>query len=239
MNNQINNSFENAAAKLIWILLAVDAVLIVLHILFGWSVINLDEEGNLAAWYSSVKLLMLSVLCLRAHTREKTLRPSGRTAALWLLTGLIFLGLSADETASMHERLARFIMQESSVGLDISEGMLGGDAGKDSFAWVILLSPFIVAVTVFFAGFFHNRLKTCPAAWRCAAAGLLFFLLAIGMEATIYFFPSFSDWSSAHTDWYRFFIGFEEAGELFGATLFILAFSIYGRSILALPEKFQ
>ena len=214
--------------KRAWLaLLALDLVFIVLHVVFGWSVINLDEEGNLTAWYSSAKLLGLCALCLWIWRTEAA--QSRRGAVLWLLVGLLFLALSADETASLHERLSRTIMTESTAGLDLRETLLGGDQAKDSYAWVILLSPFIVAVALFLAVFFYKRLARHRPSLLAAMAGLGLFVLAVLLEATIYFTPSLSEWGSADVMRYRLFLAIEESGELFGSTLFVLAFYLYRR----------
>lgn len=210
-------------------LLAVDVVLILLHVLFGWSVINLDEEGTIAAWYSSVKLLSLALLTGFIWRAERD-GPDARLrrfAFLWLAVGAIFLALSVDETASLHERVARYVMKESSVGLDIRETVLGGDATKDSFAWVLILSPFILGTIVFFLTFFYRRLYMARTGYVAALAGLSLFVLAVALEGTIYLTPSMKEWSSAELLRYRFFVGIEEGSEMLGSTLFLLGFLRY------------
>jgi hypothetical protein len=211
------------------LILLVDLLLLVLHLTGGWSVINLDEEGNLSAWYSSTKLLSLAVLCgiIWATERNQQAAQRRKLTFLWLVVALIFLGLSMDETASLHERLARTVMEESDVGLDIRETVLDGDATKDSFAWVLLLSPFIVATIIFFVSFFYTRLFRSGTGFVLAMCALALFTLAVALEATIYFLPSFSEWTAVELEKYKRFIGFEEAGELLGSTLFLLAFYRY------------
>jgi hypothetical protein len=98
---------------------------------------------------------------------------------------------------------------------------------KNSFAWVILLSPFILAVAVFFAVFFYKRLSRNRKCLVPAMVALGLFLLAVALESTIYFLPSFSDWSTGELFKYRLFLAFEESGELFGSTLFLLSFYRY------------
>jgi len=211
------------------VLLVVDVVLIVLHVGFGWSLINLDEEGNLATWYSSAKLLALAVVAGTIWTAEGRQTQSQRRKfrVLWLLVALIFLGLSIDETSSIHERLARVVMQESSVGLDIRETVLGGDATKDAFAWVLIFSPLIVATAVFFLFFFYTRLFRSRHGFVPAMAALGLFLLAVIMESTIYLSPSMREWTTGELSRYRAGIALEESGEILGSTLFLLAFLRY------------
>lgn len=228
----------NRAGKFaILALLGADVLLIALHTLLGWDVVNLDQEANLSTWYSSAKLLMLALMSVLIWDAERKAHNGFRFTWLWLLVALIFLGLSADETASMHERASRFVMKESDIGLDIRETVLGGDRHKDSFAWVLLLSPLIVAVTAFFLVFFVNRLRRCRPAVIAAVAGVGLFLLAIAMEATIYFFPSIGDWSESNVKLYNAFIAIEESGELFGSSLLLLAFLFYMHYALSMRRK--
>lgn len=213
------------------LLFLADAALIALHFAFGWSVINLDEEGNLAAWYSSAKLLALAVFCAWLWREERRQR-LGRLAVLWLVVGWIFLGLSMDETASLHERLARAVMKETRVGLDIRETVLAGDAARDAFAWVLLLSPFIAATVALFAIVLYGRLFRARAGFLPALLGLACFVTAVGLEATIYFAPPLREWGPAHLAAYQEGIQVEEAAELLGSTLFLLGFSRYSQHLV-------
>lgn len=213
--------------------MAVDVIFIVLHLLVGqkFDIINLDQEGNLTAWYSSAKLLALSALCLMIWSTERLLKATKqwKLTVLWLLVAAVFLGLSMDETASIHERLARFVMQESYVGLDIRETVLDGDSTKDSFAWVLILLPVIVTVAVFFLIFFYSRLYRNRTGYVPALIALTMFLIAVGMEATVYFTPSMADWDSSMLAKYKLGIAMEETAEIMGSTLFLIAFWRYWR----------
>jgi hypothetical protein len=213
-------------------LIVLDLLLVCLHMLWRWPVIDLDQEGNLSAWYSSAKLLGLALLSVLIWLDEKKLAGSHlRAKWLWLVVGMIFLLLSADETASMHERSARFIMKETTVGLDIRETLMSGDSIKDSFAWVFLLSPFILGVVVFFLVFFYNRLKKCLSSLIPAMIALAMFLLAVLLEAAICFMPGFEAWEAGEVAIYRMSISIEETAEILGATLFLFAFYRYRESL--------
>lgn len=215
-------------------IITMDIVLVALHLLIGetFDIINLDQEGNLTAWYSSSKLLILAALCFMVWSTERVVlagKKQWRLTILWLLVAAVFLGLSMDETASIHERLARFVMQESYVGLDIRESVLDGDSTKDSFAWVLILSPVILIVSVFFLVFFYSRLFATRTGYVPALIALTMFLIAVGMEATVYFTPSMSEWDANMLSKYKFGIALEETAEMMGSTLFLLAFWRYWR----------
>jgi hypothetical protein len=226
------NEASGPGAKRRWgwlaALLGLDLFFILLHMRFGWSLINLDEEANLTTWYSSVKLLALGALCVLIFSRERRMIvPVMKWPWLWLLVAGVFLFLSADETASIHERFARFVTEETEAGLDIRETVLGGDAMKSSFAWVFLLAPFIGGVALFFLLFFAARLRRHRVALGLALAGLGCFLLAVGLESTIYATPALSEWTADDVARYQFWVGIEESGEVFGSTLFLLSFLSY------------
>jgi len=209
----------------IGVLLVIDIVLVCLHVFLGWSVINLDEEANLPAWYSSVKLAALAVLSVLLYRDERRRQPALRLSWLWLIIGGVFLFLSADETASLHERFSRFVLVKSSIGLDIREVFLGGDTTKDSFAWVLLLSPMIVGVVGLFLFFFVKRLTTVKVSFVTSMVGLALFISAVALEATIYATPSFQQWTQGDLRRYQFLIGFEECAEMVGTTCFLLSFA--------------
>jgi hypothetical protein len=217
-------------ARYVWVLLVFDAILVALHFITGRAVINLDEEANVSAWYSSAKLLLMGWFCWLAWRQERSVpadRRPGRFTFLWIVLALLFLGLSVDETASLHERLARKVMSQWSVGLDIRETVLGGDQSKDAFAWVLLLSPFIVASLALFLVFLFRRLRARRRGYVPVLAGIAMFATVILLEATIYLFPSFSDFDSRLVGLYRLLVGIEECCEVFGITLFLVGLQRY------------
>ena len=73
---------------------------------------NLDKEANLPSWYAGTQLFIVAIgyLVLGSRlipVRRKTaiLRP------LWLLMGVGFTFLSADEVGAVHERMSRPLMR--------------------------------------------------------------------------------------------------------------------------------
>lgn len=63
--------------------------------------IDLDQEGNIPTWYSSLTLLLCAVLSSFIGMAKKRLRdPHARG---WLALSLLFLYLSIDEASAIHE----------------------------------------------------------------------------------------------------------------------------------------
>lgn len=129
------------------------------------SLFDLDAENTIAAWFSSVLLLvaagLLSLIGL-THTGARARRP-------WLGLSVLFVVLSADEAAAMHERL-----------IEPLRGALGTAGGAFHFAWVIPGIVFVAVVGALYLPF----LRRLPATTRngFVLGGGLFVAGAIGLE---------------------------------------------------------
>jgi hypothetical protein len=102
------------ASTVLWLILLFDALILSVaggHLLIGapfWTIdalFSLDHEPTIPGWYSSVKLLLLT--CLLAALSVSIGAGRGR----WILLGVAFLFLlmSCDEAAAVHERLQRLL----------------------------------------------------------------------------------------------------------------------------------
>jgi|SRR3990172_10031942 len=126
---------------------------------------DLDSEKTIPTWYASSTLLICSFLLWAIAIARERLRD--RRALHWKGLAIIFLGLSIDEMAEIHERA-------TALGRILHVG------GMFYFAWVI---PGIVLVA--FLGLVYLRfLLELPRATRrlFVLAGGLFVLGTIGLE---------------------------------------------------------
>ena len=94
------------ALELLALLLAADAVTILLHVVnelggFHAQMFNLDLEGNLPTWLASAQFLAVAAV---AGVLTRFRRGREQLAALAL--GLVFVFFSLDEVALVHEKLA-------------------------------------------------------------------------------------------------------------------------------------
>lgn len=119
---------------------------------------DVDGEGNLPSWYSSVALLACAALLgLIASTKA---RERDRFWKHWALLSLTFVGLSADETAQVHEALAAEMLRHLAPPFIWCTGGLLLAAGFSLFgAFVRHLPPgfrarFVVSFSLFVAGGF-------------------------------------------------------------------------------------
>jgi hypothetical protein len=171
---------------------------------FGaFRIINLDGEGTLPAWYSSALMLLAAVLLFTLHRLSVRARPEN--ARPWLVLALIFLLLSLDEAASLHDALTEPL-----------RNVLGTTEGFLYFAWVVAAAPLLVAAAI---GFLPLLRRLPPAiARRMMLAGAMFVLGALGMEMVG---ASQFDGSAGNAR-YHMAVALEEIGEMTGLVLFVL-----------------
>jgi hypothetical protein len=104
---------------LIWFL-AADAALVLLYavnVLAGtmknralFDLFDLNMEANLPSWYSSMQLLLVAVVLLSLASPLFRDHPGvARLRRLWVVLGMGFVYLSADEGGAIHERLSQLM----------------------------------------------------------------------------------------------------------------------------------
>lgn len=131
-------------------------------------------EHTLPAWFSSSLLLACGALLLwiGAVTR------SG--AAHWTLLGLVFVGLSADESAAIHEMTAPLFVSTVQWLAAHTGGLFDALVLKPQYAWVIGGAAFATALGVAYLPFLFRL----PARTRVlfALSGALYVGGALGLE---------------------------------------------------------
>jgi hypothetical protein len=99
-----------------------------------FRVFDLDAEANLPTWYSSALMLLSAcLLWVVARSRDKA-EYRGR----WLFLALLFLCMSIDETAQLHETLGWPIQQAFQL------------SGLLYFAWVVVAIPLVGLLMVLY-----------------------------------------------------------------------------------------
>jgi len=140
--------------------------------LYGYSyrelliIFYFDDEGNIPTLYSSIALALASLfLFVIGYLKKKLFQEY----LYWLVLGSIFLLLSFDEAASMHEKLNKVF---NSIFPQIPDFL--------SFSWVI---PYFF-ITLFIGLFSLKFIKSLPAstALLFIVSGAIFVSGAIGME---------------------------------------------------------
>lgn len=172
--------------------------------------LSMSEEGNVPTWYSSALLLGCGagLLAIAAVVR----RAGGAFARRWELLGLLFLFLSLDEAAQLHERLN---------GLLHLRGAL-------YFGWILPVGAALVPLGLAYLRFLRHLPP--PIRWRFVLSGALYVGGALGMEVPL---GVYAERHGADTLGYALLDLVEETMEVWGATLFLLALA---RHLMALTR---
>lgn len=181
---------------------------------FGFvPLFDLDEEQNVPTWYSSIALLLCSLLL--AFIAYETDRQKKSYYYNWAVLAGIFLFLSIDEYASLHEGFTNPLRESFNF------------KGYLYFAWVVPYGSFIIGLMFFYFKF----LLSLPAKTRnnFILGGLLYVTGAVGfdmlggMQWELYdnYNPAFN----FHL--YVLYASIEEILEMTGVAIFIYGLSKY------------
>ena len=177
---------------------------------------HLATENVLAAWYSSMLLLLVSLAATCAWVIDGRARP-GALRHGWLLFSAVFALLSLDEVGSLHERT----------------GMLTA-AGHKAGGWVYVLGLPILAVAAFMLAFAWFHLRRARATFILMSLGIGVFLLNPLLEKVE--MAMIHGAGAVQGTWQRhlhdLLLVIEEGGaELFGTLGFLAAVLVYLRRI--------
>jgi hypothetical protein len=177
--------------------------------LFGFvRLFHTDSEGNIPAFYSSSTLLLCSILLATIASAKK--RGGDRYALHWRALAIIFLFLSLDEAASIHESGTERLRSALDAG-----GLL-------YFTWVIPGAAFVLLFVAAYLGF----LADLPAKTRRGflVAGTTFVGGALGMEMVG---GRFAESYGVQNMRYQMIATVEELLEMLGIVVFIYALMSY------------
>lgn len=132
----------------------------------GTSIIGLNREQNVGAWYSALLIFAAAFLLMVVGRRAS--RAKDKDATHWYILAWVFVALSFDEASSVHEMVME-LLQDS---LHTSGPLL--------YAWVI---PALILVPLFAIAYipFLRRLRSPYGAW-IFISGAVYVTGALGME---------------------------------------------------------
>jgi hypothetical protein len=179
------------------------------------ELVDVNEEGGLAAWFSSGQLLLAALLLL--GVAAAVARRGGRHVWYWRGLVLVFGYLSLDELVGLHEK-TNSVTREA---LDLS--------GALYFGWVVVAAP----IVLIFALAYLRFVLALPARTRLLviAAGVMFVTGALGFELVgAYIWDS----GGAETMTYAVTNTIEEVLEMVAIALFVYAIGAYQQQHLGL-----
>ena len=140
--------------------------------------LDLRIEQNLGTWYSSVILLGAGVMALLNCWYVPALRKLRWLHRVgWAGMAIVLIGLSADETATIHESLARLFNAMSEAGGRAPSYRVG--AGD----WIPILLPLMIVVAAGMLAFFLYQLRSDKAVLMLALGGTVFWISALFAES--------------------------------------------------------
>ena len=132
----------------------------------GWvALFDFDTEKNIPTFYSSLALMLCSVLLLIIFIKQ---RKPGYPHLHWLGLAVIFLFLSIDEAISIHERSIEPLRE------------ILGTSGLLYYAWVIPYSLGLIVLLALYFGFLLNLPKKIRDLF--ILSGVVFVSGALGIE---------------------------------------------------------
>lgn len=203
---------------LILLVFAADVVLVSAYLVFflhgnplgndSPGLFNLDMEGNIPSWYSSIKLLAVA-LC--AFFLGRLVFTYDRLAGAAVLIGAaIFAYLSMDEGSAIHERIG------DKTDLLLTDGV--GPTGtmfEVTGLWMLFLAPPLFVALIAGVVFLRKRLSIPTSIFVKAVLGIVVFIVAAAI-GDIFLNYVTGDGKTIQ-------IAFEEYGEMTGVTLILWA----------------
>ena len=170
------------------------------------TVFDFEYDSNLTTWYSSVALLICSLLLAVIAIYKKKVRD--RFFNHWQFLAIIFAILSLDEVAMLHERVGNLIEKLSPVEF----------GGWLNFQWVLLGIPLTLIIAISYLKFLAhlpNKTQTL-----FLLAGALYVGGALGLEIL----AGHQESLNTSSDFlYELFTTLEELWEKLGVLVFIHA----------------
>ena len=180
--------------------------------------VNVDMEGNIPTWYSSIKLFILSGLCLIYAKRlvEAPLRK------IYFVLGFIFLFFSMDESARIHEGLTTILKK-----LNIYSFF------PDSHGtWILLYAAIFVLLTLGLRKNIGPFIREKPGRTLFITGAAIYILGAVGIEILSYYIYA-ANLQGTPLDTLEILV--EEGFELTGQTLLIYSLLLKLRSSPGTP----
>ena len=211
------------ARKLFLTLICLELLLVVIYGTDAWvqgsagqlnSLIDLDAEGNLPAWFSSFQLALIAIaFWVLASRFRATQRPSRRF--LRACSGF-FLLLSIDETAMFHERVTESLGSRYLDWVPVYAGNHPGDA--------IICALILVACVAAAFPHLHGLWQMSSRFSLIAAAGVAIYVTgAAVLESAGYKVLR----AGATLSLYRSEVAVEEFFEMLGASLILYAVLLF------------
>ena len=210
---ELDSGKQNGIPKLIQILLICDIILVLLYLgnhfvdyPFSWftEFIDLDNENNLPAWYSSIQIFLLAITS-GMYLRNLSGKEQKLNKLAWIVP-LIFVVMSLDEIAMIHEEFG-----------EMTDFLLAGGTRRNTVFRVTGIWMFIVGIPFFalmLGIILHlkSRIGNIPGGINKFILGLVVYVVsAVGIEILSNYFRRGAGYLTQ--------VILEEFGEMLGVTI--------------------
>ncbi len=171
--------------------------------LFGFvPLFNLSSEKNIPTWFSSILLLSCAILIVIITSQK--INNNDKYLFHWKLLGIVFLYLSIDESAAIHEKISGILQNTLHL------------SGYLKFAWVIPALIIVIILGIGYFKFFLSLPSRTRVTFTIAASlyiiGALIFEFFEGQYVSIHGWDTFT---------YTIIWTVEEMLEMIGLTIFL------------------
>ena len=180
---------------------------------FHW---NLNAEQGYGTHFSAIQLYILGLLVMMTAWADCGKEASWKEKLPWYLVVSVYYYIGMDDCVGIHENFilwTRLEIPEATVFHFIHE-------------WLWFYAPIILVVIIFLSRFFLKKFRYSWGILITMFVALTFWVSVLLLEGLA---KSIVD--PMGLDYGRLLIGIEEGSEMFGATLFMLGFSIHLKNI--------
>lgn len=241
-------SSKDIIQKIFWICIAIELILVILDLTFNYGplgtsktlrkIFNIAREQSLGTWFSVVQMSLvglvsffISILC--------RVKGSIYASIGWFVLSFIFLYLSVDDAAKVHERVGTYLEY---LYEEDSTGFIGSLVNSfPSYAWQLFLFPMFFSMGVFILVFLWKQLSTKALkmlliAGFCCWGGAFIIDYIEGKEVL---FEQLADyWNVKKYTVSHPFLMLEEFLEMFGTTLFfVLVLHLFFESLVEESQR--
>jgi len=148
------------------------------YIYYTRRMFNLNREGNLPTWFSSMQFFLLGIVLISSYFLDRQLRPSKRSVIIWIVCAAGAIFLSADEAARFHEWSGTLL----GGAIDNSEkGSLIHFLGEfPSYYWPIVYLPVALPASIIVGIFLWKELGNLR--YLSIAGIVVFFVGAVVLD---------------------------------------------------------
>ncbi len=182
-------------------------------------IFNTAREGSLPSWFGVTQTFVIGSIALLNFALLRRLGAATWRRTGWIVLAVLFVYLSMDDGAKIHERLGT-----ASKSFELTSGAV---KAYPSYAWQVIVGPVFLALGLFMLCFLWKELKRPFDRFAVVLAlGCLTLAVAMdyveGLEDGYALLLDNFDWSKGAVE--HFAKSAEETLEMFGMTIFLVVF---------------